>query len=231
MGGIPTNVHGQVLTHKNGQDQIVEGFYAVGECACVSVHGANRLGGNSLLDLVVFGRAAGLHIEELWQSNQMPDMPYVSEDNVEQSLARYQHWENSTSGESPAAIRDEMQRIMQEDFGVFRTGDFMKSGLERLEALKNRQGYLEDKSHIFNTERIAVMELDNLMATAYASAQSAIARTESRGAHSREDFPERDDQNWIKHTLYFEEDQRIDFRPVNESPKYVEPFEPKKRVY
>jgi succinate dehydrogenase / fumarate reductase flavoprotein subunit len=233
MGGIPTNMHGQVITRTNGVEHMVEGLYAVGECACVSVHGANRLGGNSLLDLVVFGRAAGLHVEELWQSNQLPDMPYISEDDVAASMARYDRWEHSTDGDSPAVIRDEMQRVMQEDFGVFRTGEVMESGLKRLQALRDRLAHakLEDKSHIFNTERVTALELDNLMATAYATAQSAIARTESRGAHSREDYPARDDANWIKHTLYFEEGEVIDYRPVNTSPKYVEPFEPKERVY
>jgi succinate dehydrogenase / fumarate reductase flavoprotein subunit len=233
MGGIPTNMHGQVVTKTKGKEHIVEGLYAVGECACVSVHGANRLGGNSLLDLVVFGRAAGLHVEELWQSNQLPDMPYISEDDIAASMVRYDRWEHSTDGENPAVIRDEMQRVMQEDFGVFRTGEVMASGLKRLQALRERLAHakLEDKSHIFNTERVTALELDNLMATAYATAQSAIARTESRGAHSREDFPARDDVNWIKHTLYFEEGEVIDYRPVNTSPKYVEPFEPKERVY
>ncbi|HAZ7571937.1 TPA: succinate dehydrogenase flavoprotein subunit [Legionella pneumophila] len=233
MGGIPTNMHGQVITKTDGKEHVVEGLYAVGECACVSVHGANRLGGNSLLDLVVFGRAAGIHVEELWQSNQLPDMSYVSEDDVTASLVRYERWENSKDGESHAVIRDEMQRVMQEDFGVFRTGEVMASGLKRLQALRDRLAHakLDDKSQIFNTERVEAMELDNLMATAYATALSAIARTESRGAHSREDYPKRDDANWIKHTLYFEEGEVIDYRPVNTSPKYVEPFEPKERVY
>jgi succinate dehydrogenase / fumarate reductase flavoprotein subunit len=233
MGGIPTNMYGQVLTKTNNQEQVVEGLYAVGECACVSVHGANRLGGNSLLDLVVFGRAAGIHVEELWQSNQLPDMAYVSDDDVAQSLARLNRWEHSTDGENPAIIRDEMQRVMQEDFGVFRTGEIMEKGLLRLQALRERLSHakLADKSQVFNTARVEVLELDNLMATAYATAASALARTESRGAHSREDYKERDDENWIKHTLYFEKDDAIDFRPVNKKPRYVKPFEPKERVY
>lgn len=233
MGGVPTNMYGQVITKVEGKEQLVEGLYAVGECACVSVHGANRLGGNSLLDLVVFGRAAGLHVEELWLSNHLPDLVYVGDEDIAASMARYDRWENSKDGDSPAVIRDEMQRVMQEDFGVFRTGDIMASGLKRLQALRDRLAHakLEDKSHVFNTERVSALELDNLMATAYATAQSAIARTESRGAHSREDYPERDDANWIKHTLYFEEGEVIDYRPVNTSPKYIEPFEPKERVY
>ncbi len=233
MGGIPTNIHGQVMTKQRGKESVVEGLYAVGECACVSVHGANRLGGNSLLDLVVFGRAAGLHVENLWQSNQLPDMPYVSSDDIAVSLARFDRWQNSSEGENPSLIYDEMQRVMQEDFGVFRTGEFMENGLQRLVALRERlaKAQLVDKSDVFNTERVTVLELDNLMATAFATAQSAIARTESRGAHSREDYPLRDDAHWIKHTLYFQHDDAIDYRPVNKSPKHVEPFEPKERVY
>jgi succinate dehydrogenase / fumarate reductase, flavoprotein subunit len=233
MGGIPTNMHGQVVTNHDGKDEIVEGIYAVGECASVSVHGANRLGGNSLLDLVVFGRAAGLHVEELWQSNQLPDMPFVDEDNVAAGLKRYNRWEESSGGENPADIRDEMQRVMQEDFGVFRTGEVMEKGLDRLNALRDRLQHanLADKSDVFNTDRVTVLELDNLMATAYATAQSALARTESRGAHSREDYPKRDDANWIKHTLYETENDSIHYRPVNVKPRYVEPFEPKERVY
>ncbi|MDX1837837.1 succinate dehydrogenase flavoprotein subunit [Legionella taurinensis] len=233
MGGIPTNMHGQVITHKNGVDTVVEGLYAVGECACVSVHGANRLGGNSLLDLVVFGRAAGLHVEELWQSNQMPDMAYVTEENIAEAMARYNRWQESTDGEMPSAIRDDMQRVMQEDFGVFRTGKVMEEGLHRLQALRERLQHarLVDKTKVFNTELVTALELDNLMATAYATAQSALARTESRGAHSREDYPQRDDANWIKHTLYSAHDDAIDYRPVNAKPNYVEPFEPKERVY
>ena len=233
MGGIPTNIHGQVVTKKRGKEHVVEGVYAVGECACVSVHGANRLGGNSLLDLVVFGRAAGLHVEELWLSNQLPDMAYVSDDDIDASMARYERWKEATDGESPAMIRDEMQRVMQEDFGVFRTGEVMASGLNRLKALQEKLAHamISDKSEVFNTERVTALELDNLMATAYATAQSALARTESRGAHSREDYPKRDDAHWIKHTLYFQEDHAIDYRPVNTSPKHVAPFEPKERIY
>lgn len=234
MGGIPTNIHAQVLTRHKGDDMVVDGLYAVGECACVSVHGANRLGGNSLLDLVVFGRAAGHHVKEMWQANELPDLGHVSDDDIDKSLGRYMRWEDSkTTGESPAAIRDAMQRVMQEDFGVFRTGEVMEAGLKKLHNLRERinTAGLLDKSKIFNTERVTALELDNLMATACATASSAIARTESRGAHSREDFPKRDDAHWIKHTLYFEEGDEIDYRPVNRSPKYVEPFEPKERVY
>lgn len=233
MGGIPTTMHGQVLTKKNGKEAIVEGLYAVGECACVSVHGANRLGGNSLLDLVVFGRAAGLHVESLWQSNELPDMPNVAEEDIDAATARYYRWDNSTGDENPAVIHDEMQRVMQEDFGVFRKGDFMEKGIKRLHELRERLNHanLADKSHVFNTDRVSVLELDNLMATACATALSAMHRTESRGAHSREDYPERDDKKWMKHTLYFAKDDTMDSRPVNMSPKFIKAFEPKERIY
>ena len=233
MGGIPTNIHGQVITKSGDNEKIVEGLYAVGECACVSVHGANRLGGNSLIDLVVFGRAAGLHVEKLYHDNQLPDLSYVSDDDVNQSLTRYKRWDDAKDGESLVAIRDEMQLVMQEDFGVFRNGDIMASGLKRLQALRERLEHakLTDHSRVFNTERVAGLELDNLMATAFATAQSAIDRTESRGAHSREDYPARDDKHWIKHILYMQKDDSIDYRPVNVKPQYIEPFLPKERVY
>lgn len=233
MGGIPTNMHGQVITRRHGKDEIVEGLYAVGECACVSVHGANRLGGNSLLDLVVFGRAAGMHVEKMWAANEVGDESSVSEDDVEVALARYRRWQNSKDGENPSAIRDEMQRVMQTDFGVFRTGEVLEKGLERLNNLRERLRHakLLDKSKVFNTELITALELDNLMATAFATAKSAITRTESRGAHSREDYPKRDDDKWIKHILYLMSDDTIDFRPVNVTPHEVKPFEPKERVY
>jgi succinate dehydrogenase / fumarate reductase flavoprotein subunit len=233
MGGIPTNMHGQVITHLKGKDHIVEGLYAVGECACVSVHGANRLGGNSLLDLVVFGRAAGLHVDEMWRANHLPDMVYISDEDLEEPLVRYRRWIQSSSGETPSEIRKELQKTMQDDFGVFRQGNIMEAGIEKLKELRERikNSHLVDKSKIFNTGLIDALELDNLMETAYATAISAKTRTESRGAHSREDFPKRDDKNWIKHVLYFAEDERVDFRPVNMKPHHVKPFEPKERVY
>ena len=233
MGGIPTNIHGQVIYKEGKQEKVVEGLYAVGECACVSVHGANRLGGNSLIDLVVFGRAAGLHVEQLAQTNQLPDLTPVADDDVDQSLVRYQRWENAKDGENLVQIREEMQRVMQEDFGVFREGEIMKQGLEKLKSLRVRleNATLSDHSRVFNTERIAGLELDNLMASAFATAKSAIDRTESRGAHSREDYPERNDKDWIKHILYVQKNDEIAYRPVNMLPKYIEPFSPKKRVY
>jgi succinate dehydrogenase / fumarate reductase, flavoprotein subunit len=231
MGGIPTNVHGQVVTLDSaGHEKIVEGLYAVGECACVSVHGANRLGGNSLLDLVVFGRAAGLHIEQNLRTGLPLLTPNSSE--LDRGMTRLNRWNTTTQGESVAEIRAAMQKVMQNDFGVFRTDQYMQEGLVKLQELRERLKHaaLSDTSNVFNTARIEALELDNLMAVAYSTAFSAITRTESRGAHYREDYPERDDANWIKHTLYLPGDQ-IAFRPVNMKPLTMEPFPPKARVY
>jgi succinate dehydrogenase / fumarate reductase, flavoprotein subunit len=232
MGGLPTNVHAQVLTlDKEGHDKIVTGLYAAGECACVSVHGANRLGGNSLLDLVVFGRSAGLHVAHSLQQ----DLPLqsVTSDNIENALVRLHRWNRTTQGESVAQIRQVMQKTMQNDFGVFRTESYMKEGLEKLTELRERlqNAALSDASQVFNTARIEALELDNLMEVAYASAVSALTRQESRGAHSREDYPKRDDQNWLKHLLYFSKDAHIAFRAVNRKPLTVEAMELKERTY
>src|SRR5690606_19648373 len=198
MGGIPTNINGQALTQdENGNDRIIEGLFAVGEVACVSVHGANRLGGNSLLDLVVFGRAAGLHIETMLRKGV--DQRAASESDIEQSMARLNRLNSSTSGESVADLRTELQGIMQNHFGVFRRGDFMKEGIEKLKALRERvqNVHLTDKSNAFNTARIEALELENLCEVAEATAIAADTRTESRGAHARDDFQERDDENWL----------------------------------
>jgi len=202
----------------------------VGECACVSVHGSNRLGGNSLLDLVVFGRAAGKHVEAQLSAGLMQH--YVSDDDIDSALSRYHRWLNTPEGESVPEISDEMKKIMQTDFGVFRSGEFMQKGLEKLSKLRERlqQAALRDTSKVFNTALTDALELDNLMLTAMATAVSALNRTESRGAHSREDYPKRDDENWIKHSLYFPDDH-IDYRAVNRKPKFIDPFEPKERVY
>ncbi|MGX5174072.1 succinate dehydrogenase flavoprotein subunit [Aliikangiella sp. IMCC44653] len=232
MGGIPTNKYGQVIGKKPGQDEyIVDGLYAVGEIACVSVHGANRLGGNSLLDLVVFGRAAGMHLEEAL-ADGMPQAEY-NDSNVERTMARYQRWEETTSGEDPVAIRREMQQIMQNHFGVFRTGELMERGLVLLAEVSERlkSAVLSDKSKAFNTQRIECLELDNLMETAKATAKAANFREESRGAHSREDFPDRDDENWLTHSLYYPETGEMDKREVNMKPVSVDAFPPKARTY
>lgn len=203
MGGIPTKVTGQAITvNEKGEDVVIPGLFAVGEIACVSVHGANRLGGNSLLDLVVFGRAAGMHLQEsLMEQGASRD---ASESDIEASLARMNRWNNTRSGEDPVEIRKALQACMQNNFSVFREGDAMAKGLEELKTIRERlqNARLDDTSSEFNTQRIECLELDNLMETAFSTAVSANFRTESRGAHSRFDFPDRDDVNWLCHSLY-----------------------------
>lgn len=232
MGGIPTNIRGQALTQNgNGEDEIIPGLFAVGEAACVSVHGANRLGGNSLLDLVVFGRAAGKYIEEMLA--QGVEQRHASESDIEQAMTRLNRLNESTSGESVPRLRNELQNVMQNHFGVFRKGAFMQEGIDRLKDIgeRIRNVHLEDKSSIFNTARIEALELDNLFEVAEATAIAAEGRTESRGAHARDDYRERDDDNWLCHSLYFPADKRLARRDVNFSPKTVDTFEPKIRTY
>ena len=232
MGGIPTNINGQALTQDaNGKDKIIEGLFAVGEVACVSVHGANRLGGNSLLDLVVFGRAAGKHIESMLR--QGIEQRSASQSDIDQALARLNRLNSTSSGESVAELRSTMQTIMQNHFGVFRRGDFMREGIRKLAELRERIANiaLTDKSNAFNTARIEALELENLFEVAEATAIAAEARTESRGAHARDDFQERDDENWLCHSLYKPGSKTVSKRAVNFSPKTVEKFEPKVRTY
>ncbi|MFT4766850.1 MAG: succinate dehydrogenase / fumarate reductase flavoprotein subunit [Oleispira sp.] len=231
MGGIPTNIGGQCLTQVDGKDVIIEGLYAAGEIACVSVHGANRLGGNSLLDLVVFGRAVGIQVEKNFKDGF--ESIDASEEDIERAMTRLNRLNNSTSGESVAAVRVDMQKTMQLYFGVFRDGDSMAKGLGLLDEIGKRvqNTYLEDKSGAYNTARVEALELDNLFETAYATAIAAIERKESRGAHARNDYAERDDVNWLCHSLYFPETKTIGKRDVNFAPKTVPMFEPKIRVY
>jgi succinate dehydrogenase / fumarate reductase flavoprotein subunit len=232
MGGIPTNVNGQALTvDSDGHDQVIPGLYACGEVACVSVHGANRLGGNSLLDLVVFGRASGLFIEKALREGI--DLRDASQSDVEEASGRLQALNDRASGESVAPLRVELQEIMQNHFGVFRTGEFMREGIAKLASLRERVEAvaLADRSSAFNTSRIECLELQNLFETAEATAIVAEARDESRGAHARDDFTERDDANWLCHSLYHSEDKRVSKRGVNFTPRTVETFQPKARSY
>ncbi len=232
MGGIPTNRFGQVVAPElQGAEEPVPGLYAVGECACVSVHGANRLGGNSLLDIVVFGRAAGNHIIEfLRESRYHRRLPGAS---MERALDRLARWERKGDGETVDELRDELQRTMEEYCGVFRTEEVLREGVEKVVALEERlrQVTLRDHSKVFNTARIEALELENLMDVALAAVTSALARQESRGAHSRIDYPRRDDERWLKHSLFFKAGRQLDYKPVRMKPLSVEPFPPKERVY
>jgi succinate dehydrogenase / fumarate reductase flavoprotein subunit len=233
MGGLPTNIHGQAITiDANGQDKVVDGLYAVGEAACVSVHGANRLGGNSLLDLVVFGRSAGLYINQALTSGI--ELQSSSDSDVEQAMGRLGRWNASTStGEAPAQLKRELQECMQLNFGVFRKEAPMQEGIKKLEELRGRIGdaYLADKSMAFNTARLEALELDNLLEIAEATAYSAEGRRESRGAHARDDFQERDDENWLAHSIYSPETKQLSQRAVNFSPKTMDTMEPMIRKY
>ena len=232
MGGIPTNVHGQALTQNSGGEDVeIPGLFAVGEAACVSVHGANRLGGNSLLDLVVFGRAAGKHIEKMLTDGI--EQRVASDADVEVALARLNRLNESKGGEDVVSLRSELQEVMQNHFGVFRKGDFMKTGIERLQEIGERikNIFLEDKSKTFNTARIEALELENLYEVALATAVAAEARNESRGAHARDDFRERDDENWLCHSIYDPVNGGVRKRGVNFAPKSVDTFEPKERTY
>ena len=232
MGGIPTNIHGQAITvDGQGNDQIIPGLYACGEVACVSVHGANRLGGNSLLDLVVFGRASGLFIEKSLREGI--ELREAGATDIEQAGERLRRLNEGSGGENVAALRKELQNVMQNHFGVFRRGDFMRDGIAKLSDLRGRieSISLEDKSAAFNTARIEALELQNLFEVAEATAVVAEARDESRGAHAREDFTERDDENWLCHSLYHSAGKQVSKRGVNFTPATVETFQPKIRTY
>jgi succinate dehydrogenase / fumarate reductase flavoprotein subunit len=233
MGGIPTNYHGQVVVPKSGNlESVVPGFYAVGECSCVSVHGANRLGCNSLLDLLVFGKSAGKKvIQDLREDGSVHrDLPKDAGEPTRSRLARLDGQKN---GERVADVGAEMRRVMQLHCGVFRFPDLLVDGVTKIKEVAGRAAKTEiqDKSRTFNTARVEALELDNLVETAVASLVSAEARKESRGSHDRADYPKRDDANWIKHTLWYKEGNRLEYKPVHTKPLTVQAFEPKARVY
>jgi len=228
MGGIPTNFHGEVIVGSGA----VPGFYAAGECGCASIHGANRLGTNSLTDLLVMGKSSGQAMIEFIGrfGHELRPLP---KDAAEYSRSRVARLDSQTAGEEVHEVRGEMQRTMQAHCGVFRFPDLLSEGVQKIKAIaeRSRRTQIRDKSKVFNTARIEALELENLIEVARATMISAAARQESRGAHDRADFPKRDDVSWLKHSLWFREGDRLDYKPVNLKPLTVETFEPKARVY
>jgi succinate dehydrogenase / fumarate reductase flavoprotein subunit len=231
MGGIPTNIHGQVVGTSKGHEDPINGFYAVGECSCVSVHGANRLGTNSLLDLVVFGRAAGNHIvkhvKELKEHKPLPA------DAADFALSRLAALESSSSGEYAQSVANEIRGTMQKHAGVFRTSALLEEGVSEIAQVAERAKHihLKDKSKVFNTARVEALEVANLIEVARATMVSAEARKESRGAHAHSDYEHRDDENWLRHTLWYSEDNRLEYKPVHMQPLTVESVPPKARTF
>jgi len=240
MGGIPTNVHGQVVVPKAGDpNTVINGLYAVGECSCVSVHGANRLGTNSLLDLLVFGRAAGNHIVESFQGADRAHKP-LPKDAADRSLARLARLDGSSSGEYAQEVAHDIRTTMQQHAGVFRTQASMDEGVRKMAAIAERVKSigLKDKSKVFNTARIEALEVENLIEASQATIISAAARKESRGAHTVNDYGDspqypngRNDAEWMKHTLFYSEGRRLEYKPVNLKPLTVESIPPKVRSF
>lgn len=237
MGGIPTNYRGEVIAPKQitadnlDMEAVVEGFYAAGECACASVHGANRLGTNSLLDLVVFGKSAGNSMIDYIKSNR--DHKELPDNIADASVARVNAIINANSGESLASLRTQMQVIMQQHAGVFRTQKVLADGVEKIEALvkKATDIYIKDKSKVFNTALVEALEFTNTLEIAVATMNCAIERTESRGAHAREDYPNRDDDKFMRHSLYYKDGRKILYKEVHNKPLTVDYIPPAKRVY
>jgi succinate dehydrogenase / fumarate reductase, flavoprotein subunit len=241
MGGIPTNIHGQVVETVNGQDQPINGLYAVGECSCVSVHGANRLGTNSLLDLLVFGKAAGNHI--IANVNPKQEHKDLPKDAADKTLARLARLDSAKNGEYAQDVANDMRAIMQEHAGVFRAQDKMNEGVKKINALRERVAAigLKDNSKVFNTARIEALEVENLMEAAQATMTSAAARTECRGAHLVRDYEHdvnhptcplgRNDAEWMKHTLWFQDGNRLDYKPVRMKPLTADTVPPKPRTF
>jgi succinate dehydrogenase / fumarate reductase flavoprotein subunit len=231
MGGTPTNINGQAFKISSSNDEYIPGLFSVGEAACVSVHGANRLGGNSLLDLVVFGRAAGIHINQAMKSGG--GVADAGKDDIDKALHNLNILNESSSGYEVSTVKKELQEVMQNYFGVFRRGDYMEKGVAALNGIREKieNLHLVDKSAAFNTNRVEAIELQNLFEVAEATAISSLQRTESRGAHAREDYPDRDDENWLCHSLYDPTTKSLGKRHVNFEPSQVEAFPPKVRTY